>query len=105
MAIPANAAGQGNAEIEITSVPNGSDVELDGSFIGNTPSTVGVSQGDHSVSVKKNGYKPWERKIKITTGNIEDNCRIRDRTGLSLPFLTPFEAEAYDSSPPFVTRA
>jgi hypothetical protein len=26
--------------------------------------------GEHTVSVKKNGYKAWERKIKITGGNI-----------------------------------
>src|SRR3984885_2118588 len=32
IAAPANATGQENAEIEITSVPNGSDVDLDGIF-------------------------------------------------------------------------
>jgi hypothetical protein len=63
---------QANADagIEITSVPAGADVELDGSFIGNTPSAIGVSPGDHTISVKKKGYKTWERKIKVSSGKV-----------------------------------
>src|ERR1700683_2698500 len=60
----------GEAGIEITSVPAGADAELDGSFIGNTPSTIGVSPGDHTISVKKKGYKTWERKIKVSSGKV-----------------------------------
>jgi hypothetical protein len=60
----------GEAGIEITSVPAGADVELDGNFIGNTPSTVGVSPGEHTISVKKTGYKRWERKIKVSSGKV-----------------------------------
>src|ERR1700677_313772 len=67
-----SAASQANADagIEITSVPAGADVELDGDFIGNTPSSIGVSSGDHTISVKKNGYKTWERKIKVSSGKV-----------------------------------
>jgi hypothetical protein len=43
---------------------------LDGNFIGNTPSTIGVSPGDHTISVKKKGYKTWERKIKVSSGKV-----------------------------------
>jgi PEGA domain len=66
------AVSQANAYtgIEITSLPTGAEVELDGSFIGNTPSTVGVSPGDHTISVKKKGYKTWERKIKVSSGKV-----------------------------------
>ncbi len=59
-----------NAEIDVTSTPAGAEVELDGNFVGSTPSTIGVSAGDHTITVKKNGYKPWERKIKVTSGKI-----------------------------------
>jgi PEGA domain len=67
-----SAGSQANADtgIEITSVPAGADVELDGSFIGNTPSTIGVSPGDHTIIVKKKGYKIWERKIKVSSGKV-----------------------------------
>jgi hypothetical protein len=64
--IQANAA----AGIDITSVPAGADVELDGNFIGNTPSTIAVSPGGHTIIVKKKGYKTWERKIKVSSGKV-----------------------------------
>jgi len=59
-----------DASIDITSSPGAADVELDGNFIGNTPSTIGVSSGDHTISVKKKGYKTWERKIKVSSGRV-----------------------------------
>jgi hypothetical protein len=85
-----NVADQGNAEIEITSVPNGSDVELDGNFVGNTPSTIGVSQGDHIISVKKSGYKLWERKIKVTSGNVKISAELEaDQSSTGAVATTP----------------
>jgi hypothetical protein len=59
-----------DALIDITSVPSGADVELDGSFMGNTPSAIGLSQGDHAITVKKKGYKTWQRKIKVSSGKV-----------------------------------
>jgi hypothetical protein len=49
---------------------------LDGNFVGNTPSTIGVSQGDHTITVKKNGYKLWEKKIKVTSGNVKISAEL-----------------------------
>jgi hypothetical protein len=59
-----------NAQVEITSTPAGAEIEVDGAFVGSTPSTIGVSTGDHSIVVKKSGFKVWERKIKVTSGKI-----------------------------------
>jgi hypothetical protein len=59
-----------DAQIEITSTPPGADIEIDGSFVGSTPSTVGVVPGEHTVVIKKDGAKPWERNLKVTTGKI-----------------------------------
>jgi hypothetical protein len=58
------------AKLEVASTPAGADIELDGAFAGSTPSSLSVSTGEHTVAVKKSGYKTWERKIKITGGNI-----------------------------------
>jgi hypothetical protein len=60
-----------DAELNISSTPPGAEVELDGKFVGDTPSTVGVSPGDHVIAISKKGYKSWERKIKVTTGKID----------------------------------
>jgi hypothetical protein len=56
-------------KVTITSVPDGADIEVDGSFVGNTPSDVQVTEGDHTVTVKKTGFKDWERKLKVSAGN------------------------------------
>ena len=53
------------------SVPDGADIEIDGSFVGNTPSAVEAAPGDHVVIVTKSGYKPWERKLKVGGGEIK----------------------------------
>jgi len=65
-----------NADIAVTSTPSGADIELDGTFVGNTPSTIGVSTGDHTIDVRKSGYATWERKIKVTSGKIELNAEL-----------------------------
>ena len=69
-AAPAPAA----AQLQIASTPDGADIEIDGSFVGNTPSTVGLPSGQHDISVKKPGFKPWERKIAVSSGQVNVNA-------------------------------
>lgn len=59
------------ATMQIESTPPGADIELDGKFVGNTPSSIGVSAGEHTIKVSKSGYKPWEHKITTSTGTIK----------------------------------
>jgi hypothetical protein len=76
---PANAPEQGaaasspggsvSAKLQLESDPPGADIEVDGSFVGNTPSEVQVTEGDHTVTAKKAGFKDWERKLKVTGGS------------------------------------
>jgi hypothetical protein len=56
-------------KLSVGSIPDGADIEVDGSFVGNTPSDVQVAEGEHTVSVKKAGFKDWERKLKVTGGS------------------------------------
>ena len=58
-----------SAKLQIDSTPPGGDIEVDGSFVGNTPSEVQVAEGDHVVTVKKPGFKDWERKLKASAGS------------------------------------
>ena len=64
------------ARVQVSSTPDGADIEVDGSFVGNTPSTVGVSAGQHKLSVKKSGFKPWERSITVSTGQVNVNATL-----------------------------
>ncbi|MGC1372341.1 MAG: PEGA domain-containing protein [Candidatus Sulfotelmatobacter sp.] len=56
-------------KLSIASVPDGADIEIDGSFVGNTPSEVQVPEGDHTIAIKKLGFKEWERKLKVSGGS------------------------------------
>jgi hypothetical protein len=51
------------------SAPN-CDIEIDGNFVGNTPSTVSLAPGKHDVAVKKSGYQDWKRTINVTGGSV-----------------------------------
>jgi hypothetical protein len=50
--------------LSVTSAPVGADVEVDGKFIGNTPSSFPVAAGDHTIKVTKKatrrGSEPWQ---------------------------------------------
>jgi len=58
-----------SAKLQIDSSPPGADIEVDGSFVGNTPSEVQIAAGDHTVVVKKSGFKNWQRTLKSSAGS------------------------------------
>jgi hypothetical protein len=61
----------------VSSTPDGADIEIDGSFVGNTPSTIGVAAGQHRITVKKSGFSPWERTIAISSGQVSVNAVLQ----------------------------
>jgi len=65
-----------SAILELTSNPTGADIEIDGNFVGNTPSSLTVEPGDHAIKISKAGYKPWERKMKASTGNVKITAEL-----------------------------
>lgn len=59
--------------IHVTSNPSGAKVYLDGSYKGTTPLTIGdVSTGNHTLTLKKNGYYDWERSYNVSAGETVD---------------------------------
>jgi hypothetical protein len=67
------------AELDVSSTPDGADIEIDGNFVGSTPSTMGVAAGPHQLSVKKAGFKPWERKITVSSGQIKIDATLESQ--------------------------
>jgi len=57
-------------QIEIASTPPGSDIDIDGKFIGSTPSSVKLALGEHSIKLSKNGYATWERTMNTVAGTV-----------------------------------
>ncbi len=54
----------------IRSMPADAEIEIDGALVGSTPSTVALKPGEYTVVIKKNGFKIWERKLRVTAGEI-----------------------------------
>jgi len=63
-------AGGEKTVLKLSSTPTGADIELDGSFVGQTPSSLLALPGEHSIRITKSGYKVWERKIKTSGGEV-----------------------------------
>ena len=55
--------------VNVTSNPAGADVNLDGDFVGNTPSALKLAPGKHTIAVKLKGYKDWSREINVQSGS------------------------------------
>ena len=66
---PADPPAPATGKLSIVSIPDGADIEIEGSFVGNAPSDVQLTDGDYTVTIKKAGFKPWERKLKVTSGS------------------------------------
>jgi hypothetical protein len=64
------------ASLVIDSTPPGADIEIDGAFVGNTPSTVSVAPGSRQIAVKKKGFTGWIRTINVTGGTIHLNAEL-----------------------------
>jgi hypothetical protein len=67
-------------KLSIASTPAGADIEVDGGFVGNTPSTIEVALGDHTITVSKSGFKSWERKLKVTGGSVNLTAELEAQT-------------------------
>lgn len=62
------------ATIAIDASVSAADIEVDGDFVGNTPSTITLTAGKHTIVVKKKGYADWTRTVSVSTGNIHLNA-------------------------------
>lgn len=61
---PATPAGVGR--VSVVSVPDGADIYVDGKFVGNAPSTLSLSAGQHEVSVTTKNKSKWTRQLEVT---------------------------------------
>jgi len=66
--VPSAAPAGGMATIAITSPVAGADIEVDGAFVGNTPTTLQLAGGSHQVMVKS-GARQWRRALQVSGGS------------------------------------
>ncbi len=54
------------AVLDISSEPRNAKIEIDGAFVGTTPSTKRLDPGEYKIKISRNGYKTWEKKVRVT---------------------------------------
>jgi PEGA domain len=54
--------------VVVKSNPTGADILVDGKFVGNTPSTLRLSSGEHTIAIEKSGFKIWQRAMTVSPG-------------------------------------
>ena len=82
------------ASVIVESTPPGADIEVDGAFVGNTPSTVSVAPGSHQIAVKKMGFADWTRTLNVTGGSVHLNAEL-DATAPPAPATAPAPAQTF----------
>lgn len=56
------------SNVIVKSTPAGADINVDGKYMGSTPSTIQLIPGDHQVSIEKENLRPWQRTMTVSTG-------------------------------------
>ncbi len=64
-AVPTASQPDGVGSVSISSMPDGAEVYVDGKFVGNTPETLKLPVGAHSIKIVGEGKKDWVRSIEI----------------------------------------
>lgn len=57
--------------VRFTSTPSNAEIDVDGNYWGSTPTAdlKRLQAGTHTITVRKSGYRPWERKIELAAGD------------------------------------
>lgn len=56
--------------LRVTSTIAGAVVFVDGAQVGKVPQDQLLAQGEHAVAVRLDGYRPFEQKVRIETGQV-----------------------------------
>jgi hypothetical protein len=69
------------ATVTVNSSEEGADIEVNGNFVGSTPTTLKLVSGQYAITVRK-GTQVWQRNLQVTSGAINLNASFD-------PALTP----------------
>ncbi len=75
--MPAMAAVEATtASLSVDANVTGADIVVDGNFVGDTPSTVSVAAGKHTITVTKKGYEDWSRTMSVSGSAVHLNADL-----------------------------
>jgi len=67
--------------VSLTTTPDGADVYVDGQFNGNSPATLKLKPGRHTIRVSMTGYSDWTREISTDAGSSAHLAATLQKTG------------------------
>jgi len=73
------AGAEGAATLAVSSNVTGADIEVDGMFVGNTPTSIQLPAGVHNLTVRS-GAAHWTKDIQITSGTVTINANLAGGT-------------------------
>jgi hypothetical protein len=79
MAVASEGAQGAAAMISVNCNQPGADIEVDGAFVGNSPTTIPVSAGTHQITVK-HGSSQWQKDVQVTGGTVTLNATLSAST-------------------------
>ena len=56
------------ATVAFRASPDGAEILVDGKYVGDTPSTLNLPPGEHTLAIKKTGYADWQRTLTVAAG-------------------------------------
>ncbi len=65
--------------LEFWSSPSGADVYVDGRLVGKTPSTFTTAPGEYTISMRKQNFGSWQRKLQIAEGKRKINGYLEQK--------------------------
>ncbi len=66
------------SSVEIKSAPDGAEITVDGKFRGNTPSTLKLAAGEHTIRIERQGFKVWEKILTVDGGESSTVSAVLD---------------------------
>jgi hypothetical protein len=54
--------------LNLKSQPPGAEISIDGEFVGDTPSSIRLNPGHHTIVATKVGFKNWQRTLTVSSG-------------------------------------
>jgi hypothetical protein len=64
-----------SATLSVDADVAGADIEVDGRFVGSTPTSITLPAGDHKIVVKQ-GAAVWQRTIQVTGGTVSVQANL-----------------------------
>ena len=102
-------------EMYVSSFPDSAEIQIDGKFVGTTPSDIVVRSGQHTVALRLAGFKTWRRTIATsgeklnfkvrmeqdgTNGSTVSNCSKTDCTDIPLGDIAKQKKATENQLPP-----